>query len=267
MIKDKIVKRLEIENKYLKKQLQILNDQSHLKDEIVIQQSKMASMGEMIGNIAHQWRQPLMEISTLLINTEAKIKLVGKVSNDEILDTIYKSNHVIKFMSDTIDDFRDFFATNKNKESFFIAELISIALNIVKSSLENNYIKVDVVIKDNLKIYGLKNEYLQVLVNIISNAKDIIVSNKIRTGKIILKLYKEYNKYILDIEDNGGGVEIEPIEKVFEPFFTYKKKNGTGIGLFMSKLIIENNMHGKLEVHNKKDGACFRIILDIENEN
>jgi len=261
MTKDELINNLEKENSDLKKRLNLLNEQSDLKDEIVIQQSKMASMGEMIGNIAHQWRQPLMEISTLLINTEAKIKLVGKVSNAEILETVDKSNKVISFMSNTIDDFRNFFTVNKQKEDFFIANQITSALNIIKSSLETNNIKVNVVIKNNIKINGYKNEYLQVLINILSNAKDVIVLNKIQNGKIIIKLYAKENKTILEIEDNGGGIAIEPIEKVFEPFFTYKKKNGTGIGLFMSKLIIENNMNGNLTVLNKNEGASFRIEL------
>lgn len=261
MIESKVISILENENKELKKQLATLVDQNHLKDEIVIQQSKMASMGEMINNIAHQWRQPLMEISSLLMNTEAKIKLHGNISNEEIIDSIDKSNQVIKFMSETIDDFRNFFASTKQKDTFIVAEKISSVLNIMKLSLSTNNIKVKVIIKDNIKINGLKNEYGQVLINIISNAKDAIILNKIEKGKIIIKLYKKYDKSILEIEDNAGGIPLEPKEKVFEPFFTYKKKNGTGIGLFMSKLIIENSMNGKLQVENKNKGACFSIIL------
>ena len=261
MIENKVISILEKENNELKKQLETLSNQNHLKDEIVIQQSKMASMGEMINNIAHQWRQPLMEISSLLMNTEAKIKINGDISNEDIIDTIDKSNHVIKFMSETIDDFRNFFATDKQKENFIVAEKISSVLNIMKMSLSSNNIKVNVIIKDNIKIYGLENEYAQVLINIIANAKDAIVSNKITNGKIIIKLYKKNSKSVLEIEDNAGGIPLEPKEKVFEPFFTYKKKNGTGIGLFMSKLIIENSMSGKLKVENKNKGACFSIVL------
>jgi C4-dicarboxylate-specific signal transduction histidine kinase len=256
-----VIKKLEQENSELKQRLESLINQNGIKDEIVIQQSKMASMGEMINNIAHQWRQPLMEISSLLMNTEAKIKLQGVTSQEEILDTIDKSNQVIKFMSHTIDDFRNFFATNKQKEEFLIAKQISSMLNIMKISLSSHNIKVDVIIKNNLKVTGFKNEYAQVLVNIISNAKDAIVSNNIKNGKIIIKLYAKDNKSVLEIEDNAGGIPFEPKQKVFDPFFTYKKKNGTGIGLFMSKIIIETNMNGKLDVTNKNNGACFSIVL------
>jgi len=261
VIENKIIVRLENENKSLKAQLKTLTDQNHLKDEIVIQQSKMASMGEMINNIAHQWRQPLMEISSVLMNTEATVKIKGKISNTEILDTVDKVNHVVMFMSNTIDDFRDFFVSTKQKEYFYIAKQVSSILNIMKMSLASNNIKIDVIIKKNLKVSGLKNEYSQVLINIISNAKDIIISNKIENGKITIKLYEKNNKSVLEIEDNAGGIQFKEIDKVFEPFFTYKKKNGTGIGLFMSKLIIENNMNGKLTVENKNKGACFSIIL------
>ena len=263
MKKDKLILELESENRYLKEQLELLTQQSHLRDELVMQQSKMASMGEMLGNIAHQWRQPLMEISTHLIDTEVKIKLLGKVSNEDILNTIYKSNHIIKYMSQTIDDFRDFFAKNKQKEDFLITEQVSSVINIVKSSLASKGIKLNIIIKNNTCIYGLKNEYLQVLINIISNAKDAIESRKIKDGKIVVKLYEKDGNSILEILDNGGGIDIDPIDKVFAPFFTYKKKNGTGVGLFMSKLIIENNMDGRLTVENIENGAIFKIIIPL----
>ncbi len=263
MIKDKLISKLADENKDLKQQLKILIEQDHLKDEIVIQQSKMASMGEMIENIAHQWRQPLMEISTLMMNLEAKIRIIGDLPSEEILDAIDKSNNVVTFMSDTIEDFRNFFATSKQKENFFITEQISSVINIMKSSLTNKNIKINIIIKNNSKIYGFKNEYSQVLINILANSKDAIIANSIKNGQIIIKLYEKNNNSILEIEDNGKGITCKPIQKVFEPFFTYKKKNGTGIGLFMSKLIIENNMDGKLVVDNNTNGACFKIILPL----
>lgn len=252
---------LEEENAKLKNQLQKLNKQNKIKNEIFIQQSKMASVGEMIHNIAHQWRQPLMEIAALLMHIEAKITLDGSVSNKETLATLSKSNHIIQFMSETIEDFRNFFATDKQKEMFIVAEKISMVLNIMRLSLSMHTIKIQVIIKDNLKIFGLKNEFGQVLINILSNAKDAIVARGIANGKIVIKLYKKEENSIIEIEDNAGGIDLQPLEKVFEPFFTYKKKNGTGIGLFMSKLIIENSMNGKLSVQNKAEGACFQISL------
>ncbi len=166
-------------------------------------------------------------------------------------------------MSQTIEDFRNFFATNKQKEEFIIAEQVSSVLNMMKSLFVNDDIKINFIIKNNLRIYGFRNEYSQVLMNIFKNAKDVIVTNNIQHGQITIKLYEENNNSILEIEDNGGGIEYKFIDKIFEPFFTYKKKDGTGIGLFMSKLIIENNMNGQLTVENRSNGASFKIILPL----
>ena len=257
----KTILKLKDENKNLKKQLELLNNRTSIKDQIVIKQSKMASMGSMINNIAHQWRQPLNEIASILMVLEVKIKMKSATTNKEILDTINDSNNILKFMSNTIDDFKNFFATDKKKNNFLVVEQISSALNIIKASLAENNIKVDIIIKDNISVFGFPNEYTQVLINIISNAQDIMILNKIKNKKLIIKVYKKDNKSIVEIEDNAGGIKITPINKIFEPFFTYKKKSGTGIGLFMSKLIIEDNMHGILRVINKPNGACFCIEI------
>jgi len=254
MTKDKEIVKLKNEIKQLKKK-------DHIRDEIVIQQSKMASMGEMIGNIAHQWRQPLMELSTLMMHEEAKIKLINSINKNDILEMINNSNIILKHMSTTIDDFKNFFATNKTKQIFSIAEQISTSLQMMNSTLKASNIKVNVYIKNNIKLLGFSNEYSQVIINILSNAKDIIIRRKINQGIITIKLYRDNDNAILEIEDNAGGIDIQPLDKVFDPFFTYKKKGGTGIGLFMSKLIVENNMNGYLTVSNQNNGACFKIKL------
>ncbi|MCK5294948.1 MAG: HAMP domain-containing histidine kinase [Arcobacteraceae bacterium] len=261
MNQDQQIMILEDKINRLEKELDKYTKEDKIKDDILIQQSKMAAMGEMIENIAHQYRQPLMEISTLLINIEAKIKLFGSISNDETLEMIDKSNFVLKYLSQTIDDFRNFFTLNKPKEHFAVTEAITTCVNIMKNTLLNENIKLNIIIKENCKIYGVKNEYIQVIINIVSNAKDSIVLNKIQNGQIDIKLYEKNNSCIVEILDNGGGIEINPIEKVFEPFFTYKKQNGTGIGLFMSKLIVEKNMDGVLEVSNQQNGACFKVKI------
>jgi signal transduction histidine kinase len=261
MTDKEIILELQDEIYRLSQQVKLLNNQTTIKDKIVIKQSKMASMGEMINNIAHQWRQPLMEISSLLMTIEVKIKTKSVISHEDILETIKSSNYILKFMSNTIDDFRNFFATDKQKNEFLIVEQISSALNIMKSSLLKNNIKVEVIIKKNIMLFGFANEYTQVLINIISNAQDIMISNNIQNKKIIIRVYQKENKSILEIEDNAGGIKITPITKVFEPFFTHNKNNGSGVGLFMSKLIIEDNMHGTLTVENKQHGACFRISI------
>jgi C4-dicarboxylate-specific signal transduction histidine kinase len=261
-------KNLEEENQQLKLQIRDLKKQvieeirhNRQNDKMMFQQSRMASMGEMIGNIAHQWRQPLMELSSISMELQAKIELLGKVSNEEVLEVIQKSNDITQYMSDTIDDFRNFFSKDKEKEIFKISDQISSAINIINSSLQQHNIKVEIIVQRNSTIEGVKNEYSQVLINILSNAKDALISRKIKDPKISIKILEKDNLSIVEISDNAGGINIKPIEKIFEPFFTHDKLNGTGIGLFMSKLITENNMNGRLFVQNNKKGAVFTITV------
>jgi len=261
-------KNLEKENQQLKHQIrelkkQVIDEIRHNRqnDKMLFQQSRMASMGEMIGNIAHQWRQPLMELSSISMEIQAKIELLGKVSNEDILEAIEKSNNITSYMSHTIDDFRNFFAKNKDKEIFKISDQINPAINIINSALKQHEIKLDIIVQKNSRIEGFKNEYSQVLINILSNAKDVLISRKVKKPKISIRISEKDNFSIVEISDNAGGINVTPIEKVFEPFFTSDKINGTGIGLFMSKLIIENNMNGRLFVQNNNKGAIFTITV------
>jgi signal transduction histidine kinase len=250
---------LELEALYLKYDKKTLQS-----NKILTEQSKLAAMGEMIGNIAHQWRQPLMEISSILMKLEAKIKIEDSLSKSEVLEAIDRSNKVTKHMSNTIDDFRGFFAKEREKSFFKISEQVKRAASIISTTLSNKNIKLDIILKSNPSIYGYKNEYSQVLINLISNAKDILLHREIEQGYIVVKIYQDGKKCITEVRDNGGGIIVEPLEKIFEPFFTVEKKDGTGVGLFMSKLIIEDNMDGKLSVHNTQEGATFIIELPLE---
>jgi C4-dicarboxylate-specific signal transduction histidine kinase len=243
---------LEEQNKELEKLINLEVEKNRQKDKIMFQQNKMAAMGEMLNNIAHQWRQPLMEISSLFIPIQAKIDFDLDIDKKELNQTIIKLNEITKYMSNTIDDFKNFFATTKEKEEFKLSSQINASLNILSSSLKNNNIMLDIIVKKNPTVY----------INIINNAKDILIQRKIKNPKIIITIDEAEDEVIICVEDNGGGVKVKPIENIFKPFFTYEKMNGTGIGLFMSKLIIENNMNGRLWVENKKDGALFKIITN-----
>jgi len=261
-------KDLEKENQLLKQQIrelkkQVIDEIRHNRqnDKMLFQQSRMASMGEMIGNIAHQWRQPLMELSSICMELQAKVELLGDVSNDEVLEAVEKSNKITKYMSHTIDDFRNFFATDKDKEVFKISDQISSAITIINSSLKQHEIKLEIIVQKNSVVEGYKNEYSQVLINILSNAKEALINRKIKNPKISIRILEKENNSIVQISDNGGGIHVKPIEKIFEPFFTHDKINGTGVGLFMSKLIIENNMNGRLFVQNDDKGAVFTITV------
>ena len=236
-------------------------EKSREKDKILFQQAKLASLGEMLGNISHQWRQPLMEINSIFLPIEGKIILGKKVDNNEIIQAIEKLNSITKFMSDTIYDFRDFFSNNKEKNRFNILEQINSVVNIVSAGLKAHSIRLDIILKKNPELFGYKNEFSQVLINLINNAKDELISRKIKDPYIKITIFEEKNNIVVTIEDNAGGIKVSPIETIFEPFFTYQKHNGSGIGLFMSKLIIEKNMEGKLKASNKDDGAFFEIII------
>jgi C4-dicarboxylate-specific signal transduction histidine kinase len=252
---------LEYHNKELEKRIKEEVAKNREKDKLMFQQSKLASLGEMLGNISHQWRQPLMEINSLFLPIEAKITLGVPLEDNEILQTIDKLNHITKYMSNTIDDFKNFFATDKEKIKFKLLEQINSTVNIISGGLKTHNVKLDIIIKKNPEIIAYKNDYSQVLINIINNAKDVLVQRKIENPYIKISIYEENKNIITTVEDNAGGVKVNPIEKIFDPFFTYEKIGGSGIGLFMSKLIIEKNMSGKLSVENTSNGAFFKIII------
>jgi len=252
---------LEEHNKELEKKVEEEVAKNRAKDKLMFQQSKMASMGEMLGNISHQWRQPLMEISSLFLPIEAKLQMNMPLDNNELQETISKLNEITKYMSTTIDDFRNFFAKDKEKIHFELLEQINSTVNIISGSLKAYDIKLDIIIQKNPTMLGYKNEYSQVLINIINNARDVLVQRKIKNPQIKIIISEINGNIVTSIHDNAGGVSVKPIEKIFDPFFTNEKTNGSGIGLFMSKLIIENNMDGNLKVENKNDGALFTIII------
>ncbi|AOO64672.1 ATPase domain protein [Sulfurospirillum halorespirans DSM 13726] len=247
----------ELESR-IKKEVEI----SREKDMVMYRQSRFASMGEMIGNIAHQWRQPLMELSAILMDLQAAIHFKKKVTEHGIIDTINASNRVIQFMSHTIDDFRNFFSPQKELSAFCINEVVAEAINIMKATLHHHRIALEVVEHlPNAMAYGLKNEYAQVIINLISNAKDILTVRAVAKGRIIIEIDQnaEYSK--VSVIDNAGGIKDEDFSHIFEPFFTKEKSNGTGIGLFMSRMIIENNMKGIITVGNVDNGVAFCVTV------
>ncbi|NQY21848.1 MAG: HAMP domain-containing histidine kinase [Campylobacteraceae bacterium] len=255
-------------NEELEKRVKEELKKSRAKDELMFQQSKLASMGEMIGNISHQWRQPLMEISSLFLPIEASLKMNIELSKEDLIERIEKLHEITKYMSHTIDDFKNFFSKDKKKVNFRISEQINTAITIIGSTLKRNKINLDIIIKHNPLVYGYKNEYAQVLINIATNACDILINRKITNPKIIIKIETKDNFLLVSLSDNAGGIKVNPISKVFEPFYTSEKDNGTGLGLFMSHLIVRNSLKGEILVSNNKEGAVFiiKIPIDIKDD-
>ena len=239
------------------------------KEELLFQQSKLSAMGEMIGNIAHQWRQPLSVISSSI----SAIKLsVGTniYTNEELInfmDTVLNST---KYLSETIDDFRNFYKKDLEKEEFAIKNAIDMSFNLVKTELVKHGIKTIFINDTDFNIMGVKNQFLQVLMNILSNSKDAFIDKNIDDKTIFINLYEENDKKCIEIYDNAGGIKDDVIEHVFEPYFTTKHKSiGTGIGLYMSQEIIAKHLEGQITVTNKEfiyqdneyKGACFKITI------
>ena len=235
-------------------------------EEILIHQSRSAEIGEMINNIAHQWRQPLNNLSLIIQNIGFSYEN-DVLTKKDLNETIDKSKMIINSMSNTIDTFRNFFEPTKNKNLFRVEHSIDNTLEILSSTLRFYNIEVVKEIIDDVEIYDYENEFSQVLLNIITNARDALVSNKIEKPIIKVNVSKIENNVIVKIKDNANGINEEIIDRIFEPYFTTKGKgNGTGIGLYMSKLIIEKNMNGKIEAKNNKEGAVFKITLPITKE-
>lgn len=230
-------------------------------EKLLIQQSKLAAMGNMIGNIAHQWRQPLSELNAILMNIETKYKFND--FNEEFIETsVSKCNKITAHMSNTINDFQNFFKPSKTKENFNVVEACQKASTILKSSLKHHNIKFECLFKEEKEVFGYPNEFSQAFLNILSNAKDVLIQREVANPFIKVSISSGKKYVLIKVEDNGGGIEEKNLERIFEPYFTTKHaKQGTGIGLYMSKTIIEGNMDGFLVAQNIENGALFTIKL------
>jgi PAS domain S-box-containing protein len=256
-INDKIKLR-ELNTKLEEKVKQAI-EQSRKKDQLLSYQSKLATMGEMIGVIAHQWKQPLSSLSAKI----QSIKYKKNIDEDYKERFISDNMQMIHFMTNTIDDFRDFYRQDKIKEDFKILNCIYKTLNILEPQFQSSGIEISVE-GDDFITNGLQSEFQHVIVNLISNAKDELLQKDMKNKKIKISTRIEEEQGIVTIEDNAGGIPEHIIEKVFEPYFTTKETGkGTGIGLYLSKTIIEETMSGDLIASNSKDGACFKIILPL----
>ncbi|QKF66175.1 7TMR-DISM-7TM domain-containing two-component system sensor histidine kinase [Arcobacter venerupis] len=237
--------------------LKILVNEKNEKEKLLIHQSKLASMGEMINNIAHQWRQPLTHLGFINMNLQLAYE-DNPIDKKYLKEKIIESNAQLDFMSKTIDNFSDFYLLNKQKELFLISNAVKKALDIMEPIFENNKIEFKFnVIKDK-QINAYENEFSQVILNLLTNAKDILLSRNIENPQITITIDEKNDLSVTSIFDNAGGIENKYQNKIFEPYFTTKQK-GSGIGLYMSKMIIQSHFKGKIKVLNTNKGACFSI--------
>lgn len=260
--------KLEDLNTNLEQKIKHEIKKNEIKTQQLIQQSRLAQMGEMISMIAHQWRQPLTAISATTNNLLIKMILDKKIEKDFFENELKLINDYSQHLSSTIDDFRNFFKTNKEKDQFNLELVILKTLNIIKTSLESNTINLNTKFNNKISLYSYSSEIQQVILNILKNSEDILIEKKQDIKKIDLSTFKKDEKTaVIKIHDNGGGIDQSYIDKIFDPYFSTKnKKNGTGLGLYMSKIIINEHCEGNLKVINEFDGATFIIELPIEND-
>ena len=242
------------------------------KDQKIQEQSKMAQMGEMISMIAHQWRQPLGAISSTSIDLNTKIELetfdLEGAKGREECQTYFSNglkniDEFVKNLTTTIDDFRNFYSPNKEADIALVYEIINKALNIIRDSLASDNIETveKYICYEKAKIYS--NEIMQVILNIMKNSQDNFKEKMIKNPRISITCKDAEDKVAVEICDNGGGIPENILPNIFDPYFSTKdEKNGTGLGLYMSKIIIEEHHNGSLLVKNCDDGVCFTIVLD-----
>ena len=255
-------------NQTLEERIKEEVEKNREKDRFLFQQSRLASMGEMIANIAHQWRQPLSELNITLYKMN---KLYNRISMEKDIvfeDSYEHAKKIISKMSETIEDFRNFFNPNRQSELFLLSHVANEAVDIMRGSIEKNAINIKIKIKHDAKIKGYFNEFSQVLINLMNNSNDAFSCNKIKNKLISIEIDTSFNgNAIIKVCDNAGGIDEHILEKIFEPYFTTKHASiGTGLGLYMSEMIIKNSMMGTISATNVDDGVCFMITIPIDNQ-
>lgn len=277
-LEDKVLqktKELRALNNSLEKRIKKEVESNRKKDNLMFQQARLASLGEMLQNIAHQWRQPLGSLMMIIQGFESKF-MAGKLNENFVTSRAKDAQILSQNMSDTLEDFTTFFNPNKSKNNFSIKEVVQKSIDLSKYQLNQEAISLHFIIKEDIEIFGFKNELIHVLLNLITNSKDVLCEKSELSEKIIHIIVKQGKETIfITVIDNGGGIKNDIIPRVFDPYFTTKHKSvGTGIGLYMSKQIVEKHMNGKITCKNirhklggKEFYACTSFTIAIPKSN
>jgi signal transduction histidine kinase len=234
-------------------------EELHERDRLLLQQSRQAALGEVIGNIAHQWRQPLNALG-LIIQELSLVYELGNFSKERLDSTVNAAMDIIFRMSQTIDDFSNFYKPDRDKRWFRVNNVVMKTISLIEASFREYQISIDAIVGDDLEIKGYPNDYAQVLLNILVNARDALLERGIADPWVKVSTRMDMGKSTVIVSDNAGGIEEDIMARIFDLYFTTKESGlGTGIGLFMAKIIIEKNMGGRLTVSNSGYGAEFRI--------
>ena len=233
------------------------------KDQQMLAQSRLAQMGEMISMIAHQWRQPLAAISATTGSISLQLQLEG-CNEKYVEERIQKVNTLTQYLSTTITDFRNFFKPDKEKNLTSLNEIVLGSLKIIGTSIEAQGVSIETFLESEEEFLSYPNELKQVLLNILKNAQDVFSEKEVHSPHIMLKTRSLDNEVELSISDNAGGISEDQKLYIFDPYFTTKeKRDGTGLGLYMSKMIVEDHCEGNIRVENREEGACFILTLPL----
>ena len=231
------------------------------KDKMLTLQSKQAVMGEMISMIAHQWRQPLSTVTLNISNLQLKKLLGEEFKEGELDEALENISDTVVYLSDTIDDFQTYFRPDKELTEIEVEELLQKAIGFVEPRLKKTDIDVKLFIKEKIVITTYINELIQVLLNIINNAVDELIQREISQPELIISVHNRENEVAISIKDNACGISEENLESIFEPYFSTKGKNGTGLGLYMSQMIMQKQFHTEIEVKSTNKGSTFTIVV------
>lgn len=237
------------------------------KDKAILRESRLARLGSMISMIAHQWRQPLSELSGILMEMEMATKF-NRLSPEKITKSLERSNERIEYMSGTIEDFRNFYKPDKVKSEFLMSDACQKALNLASAALKNASVSVTLNVKQEHPLLGYPSEFSQAILNLLSNAKDVLVERAKKHPTISIIINASHTHHLLSIKDNGGGIDEKAMDHIFDPYYSSKDASkGTGLGLYITQLIVQENMGGKLSVSNDHEGAVFTIAFERRKDN
>ena len=236
-------------------------DENFLSSSEGMRLAKLATMGEMMANITHQWKQPLNELSLILY----KMKKLANSEEGEFVGAYERAMQIIKYMADTTDDFSSFLNANTLSQEFSLADAARASIQIVKGVMKKEGVHIELEVLADSKIYGHKNRLMQVIINLLNNAKDALNLKKIEDKNIKISIDSDDKFAYISVQDNGGGIDESVMDKIFKPYFSTKNNKSTGIGLYMSKQIVEQ-FNAEITASNSDGGACFSIKLPHKGE-
>ena len=236
-------------------------DELTKKDQLLTVQSKQAVMGEMISMIAHQWRQPLSTVTLSISNLQVKKLLGEEIQEGELDRTLENISDTVVYLSETIDDFQTYFRPNKKLTAVDINELVEKTISFVQPKVKKTDIEMKFFQQPRLIVHTYSNEIIQVLLNIIHNAIDELILRQIQYPKVTINIYNREKEIAISIADNAGGIPKENLNAIFEPYFSTKGKNGTGLGLYMSQMIMQKQFRTKIDVSSSNYGSIFTIVV------